>query len=454
MEQYMAVKIGLLLLAFSIFANPVANAAEYIVDRASPYANDTNPGTYQLPLKSIQVAVNRAESGDTITVMTGAYNERIKTIRAGIINYPIALKASKDVSVQGFSLFHDYVNITGFNLFSNAPIAYDALIYIQGKNDRVSACRFHDAAAYAIAFGSRSAHCIIEDNTIERMKMHNISVQGVGHLITGNIIRDTAYDGLRVFGNGHVISRNRFSHLDTLQLTHTDIVQTFGDNGYPSYNILFEDNIAIDCKCQIGMISEDGSNIHDWTFRNNIYVNVAQPVNIYADNVAWYNNLFYNCNYLNTGNAILYRYRSDSINCGDYGKVINNIFVGCGGTRDTQTGWYSAASEVVGLYADYNFVTTMNFHPKEGFSEQHGINGGNPGFADPEHYDFRLIDRRARVIDVGSNITSILPTAIFPNHSFDEDISGQPCPVGMGYDIGPYEYQPQAQAQKVWEQYK
>lgn len=259
---------------------------------------------------------------------------------------------------------------------------------------------------------------------------------------------------MRVFGHGHVISANKFSHLDTLQLTHTDIIQTFGDNGNDSYNILFEDNIAIDCKCQIGMISEDGSNINHWTFRNNIYVNVAQAANVYADNVSWYNNLFYNCNYLNTGHAILFRYRSDSINAGNYGTVVNNIFVGCGGSRDLVIGWYSAAPELVGFYADYNFVTSAKFQPKDDFNEPHGVNGGDPGFEDADHYDFRLMDKDARAVDVGSNITEMLPISLFPNHSFKEDISGEPCPVGLGYDIGPYEYQPFAKAQKVWDLYQ
>lgn len=150
------VKSMLSLIAFFLLINPIASASEYIVDAINPNSSDSNPGTLELPLKTIQMGVNKAESGDTVTIMAGNYSERVRTVRAGNINYPITLVAKTNVDVFGFTILHDYINIKGFNVYADLPISYDALIYIQAKYDRVSSCRLHDAAAYAVSFGTRS----------------------------------------------------------------------------------------------------------------------------------------------------------------------------------------------------------------------------------------------------------------------------------------------------------
>lgn len=54
----------------------------YVVDEAAPGAADTNPGTEQMPFKTVQHAADAAKPGDTIYVMAGKYDERVK-VKAG-----------------------------------------------------------------------------------------------------------------------------------------------------------------------------------------------------------------------------------------------------------------------------------------------------------------------------------------------------------------------------------
>ena len=44
----------------------------------SPVGNDANIGTITAPLKTIQVAINKAQSGDTIYLQDGIFYQNVK----------------------------------------------------------------------------------------------------------------------------------------------------------------------------------------------------------------------------------------------------------------------------------------------------------------------------------------------------------------------------------------
>ena len=58
-------------------------AATYVVDQAAPGAADTNPGTAEEPFMTAQRAAEIARPGDTIYVMAGKYDERVKVKTGG-----------------------------------------------------------------------------------------------------------------------------------------------------------------------------------------------------------------------------------------------------------------------------------------------------------------------------------------------------------------------------------
>jgi alpha-N-arabinofuranosidase len=72
----MAIKLMLPLFAFTI----VAQAAEFHV---AITGNDANPGTKQLPFRTIQHAADAAQPGDVVTVQAGVYRERVDPPRGG-----------------------------------------------------------------------------------------------------------------------------------------------------------------------------------------------------------------------------------------------------------------------------------------------------------------------------------------------------------------------------------
>ena len=70
-----------------------ARGAAYVVDQAAVGAADTNPGTEEKPWKTIQHAADAAKPGDTVYVMAGKYEERVKVNTSGAEGNHITFRA-------------------------------------------------------------------------------------------------------------------------------------------------------------------------------------------------------------------------------------------------------------------------------------------------------------------------------------------------------------------------
>jgi len=79
-------------------------AAIYVVDQAAPGAADTNPGTEEQPFKTVQHAADAARPGDTIYIMAGKYDERVRVKAGGTEGRPVAFVTMprRSVTVRGF----------------------------------------------------------------------------------------------------------------------------------------------------------------------------------------------------------------------------------------------------------------------------------------------------------------------------------------------------------------
>ena len=121
-----------------------AEAAVYVVDATAPGAADANPGSEEQPLKTVQHAADVAKPGDTIYVMAGRYNERIKVRTGGTEGQPINFQAMprRSATVYGFDLDASYVRVEGFEVTADKP---------------------------ATAIQLRASHCEILDNYIHDM---------------------------------------------------------------------------------------------------------------------------------------------------------------------------------------------------------------------------------------------------------------------------------------------
>ena len=87
-------------------------AGTIVVNNQMDGANDSNPGTYSLPLRTIQAAANLAQAGDTILVKAGIYREEIKPPRGGTRDKPVTYLAApgEDVSIRGSDRITTWIN--------------------------------------------------------------------------------------------------------------------------------------------------------------------------------------------------------------------------------------------------------------------------------------------------------------------------------------------------------
>jgi pectin methylesterase-like acyl-CoA thioesterase len=102
-----------------------AQAAMYVVDQAAPGAADTNPGTEEQPFKTVQHAADAAQPGDTVYVMSGKYDERVKVKSGGTEGKPVAFVAMprRSVTARGFDLEASYIRVEGFEITADEPAA-------------------------------------------------------------------------------------------------------------------------------------------------------------------------------------------------------------------------------------------------------------------------------------------------------------------------------------------
>lgn len=190
----------------------------------SPSGNDSNPGTYEKPWKTIEKAANTLASGQTAIILAGTYSERVDIRRDGI-----TLKADGKVQMRGFEINGDNNTVIGFSISDKSN---SAGIYVKGNNN----------------------------------------------LVQGNEIFHMKQDGIWFFGSGNVY-RSNYIH-DILDPSidgdpHADCFQTWAQYG-PVTNTLIESNTCIHNRTwgsnQIFMVEAQNAKVDNLVVRNNTFV--------------------------------------------------------------------------------------------------------------------------------------------------------------------------------------
>ncbi|MGZ3797375.1 MAG: choice-of-anchor Q domain-containing protein [Pseudobdellovibrionaceae bacterium] len=457
---------GILFLANFLMATvcSYANASVYHVRKDGSDSNcngSVNASSAMAPncaVLTVQKGVDLAQPSDTVSVHSGDYSSAtINSARTGTASARITISGAGDgtttLGKTNILLGHDYITMSdlSFSGFpdgtAGAPSIAATLIDIQGAYFEYT--RNHmsptNAGSYGYALGMRThaTHTTISYSTFEAgtvvngPSFYNVVTldDGADHaLIDHNIIRNMI-DVERVFehwADNPTYSNNEIYNIKTTWPVwcHPDIWQTWGSPTFS--NLLIEKNYLHDLQSQIGIV-EGGSGSHGngpWVFRNNVFANIDMCMFIGIWKTYWYNNTFYRAS-LNCPSPINGGYPG-----ADDMDVRNNVFVGCG--LSDYTGWYDFQSGT----GDYNFVSNELNGPKGGFSEIHGINGGDTGFinAHPDCVsspcDFHLAANSA-LINKGTTITNVSAdgTAIPP---FSTDKDGNPR-TGT-WDMGAYEF--------------
>jgi len=314
---------------------------------------------------TIQACANVAKAGDTCLVYPGTYPEHVVTKSGGTSsnqasctpfsgtfpNYTINsscdaqrvnFKAVGKVTMQGFNILHPFITVDGFDITgytskysTHIAISKDGN-YCQIKNNVI-----RDGAndVFGIQFYSsnnlRASNCLIRGNTLSNLNYHFLTVAGNNHLVEENIFEyQNNMDYLRVFGHDHLIRKNIFrkGYAKAGVGNHPDLVQTFGDNGYEAYHVVFEENWIQDLESQIAMMTQDGySDFRDWVFRKNVFVNVSNNGMFVISGVKIIGNTFYRIAYTQFGISI-----GSTLNVGNsFGAVIkDNVFLESGEKAD------------------------------------------------------------------------------------------------------------------------
>jgi len=103
--------------AFLAIASSLLVANTYYV---APHGSNANPGTYELPLLTIQAGINKAYPGDVVMVLAGTYKEQITFPRSGAAGSPIILRGEVDGQDRWLTTI-DNTTPTGDNFWSPAP---------------------------------------------------------------------------------------------------------------------------------------------------------------------------------------------------------------------------------------------------------------------------------------------------------------------------------------------
>lgn len=364
--------------------------------------NDSNNGEIDRPFKKIQTALNAAKPGDLIEVKQGNYPERLKTFLNGAEGSRITINGNQ-ATIQGCVFQHSYITLQNFNVTNTrTDLSYEGALSVAKDisdiwilnnviyDTPLNQYPINFAFAYKLGGAKR---CIIRNNVIRNTKFNMLNLFGVGHLIQNNLFeKSNGGDAIRCFGADHIIEYNKFVKIgdNNVGIGHPDILQTFGDEDVASKNIIFRNNYVVDSDSQFMQLEQKGrADITDLYCYNNLIVGLSMAANIDMPNYHFYQNTVIN-SARNTNSLPLFNDSPKGRATG--GRVWNNIFIGCGNYNGTNKGmgWYFADyATLPDFYADYNFVSGPNGEVKQAgpprdifkFYEPNGFNGGDPGFS-------------------------------------------------------------------------
>ena len=413
----------------------------------SKTGSDTNPGSKSLPWQTVQKAADQVIGGDTIIVQAGNYRERVRINRSGTAKAPIIFQAQGAVTIQGFTVEADFINIRGFEITDTPDDPIDGYgIWVQGNDCVIEGNYVHYATRGGIVLfaepGSeaRTANCIVRNNRLYRNSLVGIEVYGRNHVVEDNEIWGTIQyhpgwknppswvdaDGIRFFGSGHVFRGNYIHDIlysDPENVNpHIDCFQTWGDEYRDvAHDVLMEKNLCENAQAQTnhqvgqGFMLQGASNI---TLRNNIIkafvgINATES----CTNITLINNTIINDLSLPTEFSPAGATFTDITGL----TIKNNIFY----DQPSQTIFLRRVSELdsgnnLSYRSDGQDLWTTNT-----YSHENDLWNIDPMFVSATDYHLQA---GSPAIDAGATV------------AVTDDFDGNPRPQGQAYDIGAFEW--------------
>jgi parallel beta-helix repeat protein len=431
----------------STLPSPTATPGTGNVYYVSTNGSDANPGTQSRPWQTIQKAADSLNSGDTVIVRVGSYQERVHVNRSGSLNNPITFQAEGVVVLKGFTITADNIHIDGFEITGAVHSDWRSGwgISVRGDNCRIEDNYVHYNTDGGISIDHRdddhSTGCLIKNNRVYRNGQVGIEVHGREHVVEGNEIWGTIQyhpdwtspwadaDGFRVFGEGHIL-RNNYVHdinYDGVMVVnaHIDCFQTWDDSTHEVLkNSIIEKNRCIFTveaggpnATDKGVQLESGANNN--IIRNNVFRGFH---GIMFENGCSYNKIYSNTfisSLTPEGGGYTTAFH---ITNSPYNVFKNNIIY------DVRTYIVLVGDSGTGLDVGYNLIYRSDGNLPSGNPYRNDLWGVDPQFVDLSGYDLHL-SASSSAIDAGIELADVR-----------DDYDGVLRPQGNGYDIGAYEY--------------
>lgn len=418
--------------------------------------SDANPGTYTSPFATITKASQSMSAGDMVIIFPGEYPEAVtnkatgtagskvvyKTSGTGKVRWGGLLITNDQVVVDGIS--KDYLEFTGTNvtgssggaiqLNAGAHNIWFSNFYANCPQISVSSGILNPSGISPVFVSSTNkadgsfdnlaiTNLIFANFAITNGGLHNMTLRGCDRvLITNGLFSGTnGWDMIRPLGdNIRIVSLqiSNYSNPSAANAVHTDILQTFPNNGEHGTNIVLERSIIYNC---IGQVQFNlGANLggtneafKGLTVRNNKIYNMCGLLQTYIPNTWVYNNTIFLTSTNVASNPLTWSFLMDASHGDGYnGRCFNNAIVACGNDPGFPPGYFDgnglvdSYSSVAGsnfssggtffFTNDYNFYagwpTNGVYPPKRTggvfFTEPHGINGGDPLFDSTNYTGF------------------------------------------------------------------
>jgi hypothetical protein len=405
-------------------------AATYYVSKTG---SDSNNGSSGSPWLTPGKSIAKLSAGDTLVIQSGTYQDSnagggYVLTNSGTATNPITILgqgAIIDIQVANGQLYTfsgSNVIMDGLKFTSTLAggIANGGILGIAGNHCIFKNCELYGIAATLSGTGGDELFCFSYGG-------------GSSFNVCSNLFIHDIRDGdiFRLFGYTNTITSCTISNCTNPNYNyggasklHADTIQIFGDNNVPSVNNIFECNYVLDCGLSVAMMSQDSrSNIHDNTFRNNVYVNLVTTMFNGANRTHIYNNLFINVGCVTASGVAMYAPNAAWDPAGS--DIMNNAFIVYG------IGFSGTSAS--GFLIDNNYFGTMSY-VAPGTVGTHAVNGGNPQFVNGSTNagvsDFHISLSTSVLVGAGTNLS----------YAFTTDKDGHARPASGAWDIGPYQF--------------
>lgn len=424
--------------------------------------DNDNPGTEDQPWATVKYAAAQAEAGDTVLIKDGTYTEAVIVQNSGSEdNYIVFMNApghapvldGENTRLQNEGFFYilskSYIVVSGLIIQNCTNGSEDVGVYIcNSQHIIVEHNHIRHLTSSAIQSwywdyrpNGQSKHIYIRHNEVE-----DANIGGPNEMITvsGTDTFEICYNNVHNGNDGSVggegIDVKQGASNGKIYGNHVWDIDYYRPGIYldawddHTFNLELYGNVVHDIgHAGIYLGSERGGLLENIKVYNNIvYNNVTAGILLFGrnnqpfNNVEIYNNTFYNHNGETYWGGVCLS-NPDATNI----TIRNNIV-----SHDDNNGGivYNVRNQECEFTASNNLIQGPTLDTDDERIDAGDDFAGDPLFVDAENGNFYLLSG-SPAIDAGYNMAS---------EGITDDYQGTDRPVGSAYDIGAYEYDPEA----------